>query len=113
MTPNQIEETLKILGKDKEALKNVKNALVKAKCYELASEVRKLEKEKFPETDEQKEAKAEGEKLNLLFRMVELDVHPKSAYLIAKTLKKYNRRKGNFDLRDASKIVGDVNKLFG
>ena len=113
MTEQQIKETTEILAKDKRALISVRNALVKAKCYEMADELRKIEREKFPETEEQKAAKEEAEKFNLLFRMVELDIEPMTAYLIVQTVKKFGRRKGNFDIKDAVILVNDTNRLFG
>lgn len=113
MTEQQIKETTEILAKDKRALISVKNALVKAKCYELAAELRKIEHEKFPETEEQKAAKEEAEKFNLLFRMVELDIEPMTAYLIVQTVKKFGRRKGNFDIKDAVKLANETKRMFG
>lgn len=98
---------------DKPTLIALKASAVKAQQYELASNLREIERELFPETKEQSlEIKKAGE-LNLLFRMVDLNIDHATCWLIAAALEVYKRRKNRFDTADAAKVVAERNKLFG
>jgi hypothetical protein len=44
--------------------------------------------------------------------MVELGIDHPTCYRIAKTLELYKKKKGKFDIADASKIVVDSKRLF-
>lgn len=95
-----------------ETLNSLKNLACKIKYYELAAECRKLEKELFPETDEEVNAKKKAEELNLLFRMVDLNIENEVCYRIFSTLEIYRKKKGKFDLADAAKIQVKSKDLF-
>ncbi len=99
-------------SKDKKALMMIKTAAVRCQNYELASKIREVENEYFPESKKQKEAKHLGERLNLAFRMVDLNISEKVCWIIAKTLKSKEKLKGNFSIKDASKILAEAAELF-
>ena len=109
---NQTELLLENASKKLETLLELKNFAVKVGNYELVAKCREIELEKFPITQEETDAEEEAEKLNLVFRMVELGVDNPTCYRIAKTLELYKKKKGKFDIADASKIVVDSKRLF-
>ena len=80
---------------------------------ELVAEIRGIEREKFPDSDEEKKAKEEAIHLTTLFRMVELNIPQEVCYIINETIKKYRQRRGNFDLHDAARILANKHKIFG
>ena len=99
-------------SKNLATLLELKNFAVKVGDYELGAKCREIELEKFPITEEEKDAVEEAEKLNLVFRMVELGIDKPTCYRIAKTLELYRKKKGKFDLMDASKIIVESERLF-
>lgn len=98
---------------DKSKLRHLKIAAVNSKQYELAANLRALENQLFPESEEVKTAKKRASKLNLVFRMVELNIPDDVAWLIEITMKRYWKRRGNFDLRDAAELIDLKEKIFG
>jgi hypothetical protein len=109
---NQNNVLLEKASEKLETLLELKNFAVKVKDYELGAKCREIELEKFPITQEQTEAKDEADKLNLLFRMVELNIDEKFCYRIARAFELYKKKKGKFDIKDASKIIVDSERLF-
>jgi hypothetical protein len=109
---NQTELLLEKASKKLETLLELKKFAVKVSDYELGAKCREIELEKFPVTEEETNAQEEAEKLNLVFRMVELGIDEPTCYRIARTLELYKKKKGKFDIKDASKIVVDSKRLF-
>jgi len=107
-----MSELLNAASRKLETLNELKNLAVKLGQYELGAECRKLEKELFPETDAEISAKEKACKLNLVFRMVELNIEPEICFRISQTLDLFKKKKGKFDLMDASKIVVESQDLF-
>jgi hypothetical protein len=99
-------------SKNLETLLELKNLAVKTGNYDLGAKCREIEKEKFPVTEEEERAKEEAKNLNLLFRMVELGIDEPACYRIVRTLELYKKKKGKFDIADASKIIVDSKRLF-
>lgn len=97
---------------DKKGLVMLKTAAVRLQQFELASQLRELEKQKFPEPTEQIEAKKYARDLETLFAMVDLKIPQKTAWLIAETVKKHTKRKGNFDLKDAAELRAKIEQYF-
>src|SRR5690606_11481404 len=108
-----IEGILSEASKDLKTLINLKILAVKTNQYELASKCRELELSIFPITDEEKEANERYEQIELLLRMVGISFKEKETYYkIDKALEIYKKKKGKFDVADASKIITDSEKLF-
>ncbi len=97
---------------NKQVLKHLKTAAVHAQSYELAASLGELEKDKFPETKEVKEAKEISNATELLLRMVEIGSTPISAYRIYQAMKVFGNKKGKFDIKDAAKIIADSRRIF-
>lgn len=99
-------------SKNLATLLELKNFAVKVGDYELGAKCREIELEKFPITEEETKAKEEAEKLNHVFQMVQLGIDEPTCYRIAKTLELYKKKKGKFDIADASKIIVESERLF-
>jgi len=107
-----LAEILDEAKKRKSNFDKLKNLAVHCQKYELAAGLRDIELELFPETPEEKETKKLAQNLNLIFRMVELDVPHATCYKIYSTLILFKKKKGKFDTKDAAKIVEETNRLF-
>lgn len=110
------QDLLKLLEsakKDKNNLRKLKMLAAECNLIELAADIRNIEVQLYPESESVKIAKKEADKLNLVFRMVELNIPPRIAWLINKTLKKHWKRRGNFDLEDAAKLRAEMIEIFG
>lgn len=107
------KELISNASRDIETLNELKNLAVKVGAFELGAECRKLEKELFPETEEETIAKKRSDELDLAFRMVGVQFKDKSIYyIIEQTMKVLNKKKGKFDLKDACKIQSDSKRFF-
>ncbi len=108
-----IEDLLERASKDVKSLNELKNLAVKFQLYELGAKCREIEKELFPETEEEIEAKKRCKEIDLVLRMVEVGfTSQKVYYKIDKTLELLRKKKGKFDLKDASKIITDADRIF-
>jgi hypothetical protein len=107
-----IVSLLKEAKKSKKSLGELRTLARHLQMNEFADKLRELESKLFPESKEYKEAHERAKKLNLLFRMVELNIPESVCWTVSETLKVYNRKKGNFDLLDATKLIDKKNELF-
>lgn len=106
---NQLIENAK---KDKKKVLALKEMAVKCQQFELAAEFRQLEKDLFPETEEVKNAKELAKNINLVLRMVELNVSEDVCWLISETLKVHSKMKGKFSIKEASELIVKRKRLF-
>ena len=104
-----LKELIEKAKGDKRLLIRLKNAAVAGQSFELASALREMERELFPETEQEKIAKD----LNILFRMVDLDIPGETCWVIYETLTIWKKKKGAFSLKDSAKILADKKKIFG
>lgn len=98
--------------KDKKQFLALKNLAVKCQQFELAANIRELEKELFPETEEEKQAKGKAKEINLVLRMVELNVSEDICWLIYETLKMHSKMKGKFSIRQSTALVVKRKEIF-
>ncbi len=98
--------------KNRKAFKRLKEAVVGCQQFELAAELREIEKEIFPETDESKKAKYDAKNLHNAFAMVELGIEEGTCWLINETIKSYNEKGGDFSIRDASILMRKRDEIF-
>ena len=109
----ELKQLLDSASKDLKKLNELKNIAVKLYQYELAAECRRLEKELYPITDDEVLANKRVDDLKTLFEMVEIGFNDKKVYYkIDKALELFKKKKGKFDLKDASQIISDANRLF-
>ena len=98
--------------KSKRGLILLKNGATHLQNYELAAALRDLEKKLYPITKEQKDAKEIGKQLNLVFRMVDLNISDDVCWKIYETMKMFNKMKGKFSIKEASQIIYKTNDIF-
>jgi len=94
--------------KSKKAINALKIAAIEAKQFELAARLRDLERELFPESEDEKYAKT----INLALRMVGINPDSKTCWLIGNTMHILSKKKGKFDIETASKLIAEAEKLF-
>ena len=105
-------QLLEAAKKDKKQLIVLKNLSVKLQQFELSINLREIEKELYPESKEDKFAKEQAQKLNLVFRMVGLNVSDDACWLISETLKDYTKRGSKFSINDATALSLKHNQIF-
>ena len=113
MKTELLQQFLDKASTSKSAIKHLKNAAVHAQQYEFAAAIREIEREQFPESDEQKEAKKKVSDYNLIFRMIEINASDEAIYKIVTAIETNKKKKGNLDIRDAFKIIADAKDFFG
>jgi len=70
-----------------------------------------MEKELFPSTDENK-AKESAKKINIVFRMVKLNMSGDVCWLISETLKIHSKMEGRFSVNEVHELIAKRNRLF-
>lgn len=109
----ELQQLLESASKDLKSLNQLKSLAVKLGQYELGAECRRLEKELYPITEEETKAIERYNEIELVLRMVEVGFNGKKVYYkIDKALELFRKKKGKFDLKDASKIIADANRIF-
>ena len=98
--------------KSKKNLVKLKSTALHCQMFELAAKLRDLELELYPNSEEYNLAYEQAKNTNILFRMVGLNVPESVCWLVEETLKVHKKKKGKFDLLDASKLVAKKNDLF-
>ena len=103
-----------LIEKAKESKQNMfilKDALVKLQLFEFACELREIEKQTFPETEEITNAKNVADKLSKVFKMFDLNVPSSTAWLINEVLKTYNIN-NDLSIKQATDILEQMDKIF-
>ena len=109
----ELKQLLESASTDLKTLNELKTLAIKLGQYEFGAECRRLEKELYPETDEEIQAKERYKEIELVLRMVEVGFTSKKVYYkIDKALELFKKKKGKFDLKDAAKIISDANRIF-
>ena len=103
---------LEIAKKDKRAFNALKNVAVQCQSYELAAELRAIEVNLFPESEELKKAKKDIIAWQTAFRMVGLNIEDATAFLVVNTVLLSQKKKGKFSLQDASDLQVKRDILF-
>lgn len=98
--------------KDKARFESLKRTVVKCQQFELASNLRQIEKDLFPESNEDKVNKEYAASIVALMSMVNLKIDLETAFIVSEAIKVYGKKKGKFDLHDASAIQEKKDKLF-
>ncbi len=97
---------------DKKSLRFLKTSAVNLQLFELAAGLREMEKDFFPETEEVKKAKERAKEINLIFRMVELNVSEEICWLIDEVIRLHTKKKGKLSMDEAIKLVAKKDELF-
>ena len=106
------DQLLNAAKTNKKGLLKLKDAIVANQQYELAGKIRDIEKELFPPSDEEIQAKKLGEELNLLFRMVDLNIADDVCWIIFQAVQLHLKKKGKFSIQEASDLTVKRKRLF-
>ncbi len=110
---NLLMQLIEKVKQNKTTFRKLKELTVDCQQYELAANLREIEKELFPESEEVKQAKETASKLNLLFRMVDINVPEDLCWLINETIRKRNELGDDkFSIQDASDLVIKRKRIF-
>jgi hypothetical protein len=107
-----MEELIEKAKTDRKILRKLKMIAVECHLYELGASLRTMETTLFPEKEEHKLAKEHAKDINLLFRMVGLDVSKEQCWIINEALAVYRKKKKKFDLKDAAAIKAKFIEIF-
>ena len=97
---------------DKDTLIALKNAAVSSQHYELAASFRSLEKELYPQTEEEKLAYSKAKEYETLFRMLGLSIDEPTSWLIGEAVSLLNENKGDVTLKETSALQSKFHKIF-
>lgn len=112
MDQKQFENIIEKAKSNKLIIRHLKNAAVHAQEYVFAAELRDIEKEAFPETQEHIDVKKLVKETDLAFRMVQVGVEEIAVYRIIKAYEALKKKKGKFDIKDAAEIIAKSNEIF-
>ena len=107
-----IQQFFEEAKKNKHYFKALKYAVVQCQQYELAAELREIEKAAFPQTEEQKAAHTEAEKIQGALCLVEASASIGTCWAVNEALKVYAVKGGSFSTDDAAEILAKRNQLF-
>lgn len=94
--------------KSKKALRSLKQSAIDAGQFEFAAHLRDLERELFPESEDEIYAKT----INISLRMVGINPSLKASWIIGKTMHILSKRKGKIDLNTAADIQAEADRIF-
>ena len=107
---------IQLLDKAKESkndLEQLKEVAVHFKQYELASERKELQNKLYPETEAEKKMNEKVVIIQTLFKICDIEVGKKSAYIADKVISLHNSKEGQTDIDSVAKIKADADMLFG
>ncbi len=107
-----LEKMLENAKKDKKAFNTLKTLAVKLQMFEFASQLREMEIEVFPLTEEEKKAKKIGQQLTSVFSILKLNTNPATAWKIYQAIHHYDKCKGEFSIDNGCDIAIRAERLF-
>lgn len=111
-----MEELLKqLIEKSKtnrKVFNQIKNVAITLGEFELASQLREMELEAFPETEEVKQMRIEIKQLTRTFALMGMTLDDHTSWLVNETVKLYNQKGGELSLEDATKLLTLRDQLY-
>jgi len=98
--------------KDKKKFNTLKKLAIDCQLFQLSAELRDIERDLFPESEEYKQARLTANELDVVFRMINLTVNDSVKWLISETLKIHKKKRGKFSLSDAAILLAKKNAIF-
>lgn len=112
MTTQYFEKLIEEAKKNKKLLQLLKEAAVKSQQFEFAAELRQIERENFPLTEEQIKAKELTDFLDVIFRGAEISAPKSTLWLIYNLVEGYKKKKQKFSLKDISALMAKQKEIF-
>lgn len=107
-----IKKLIESAKSDRTKLIEVKNLAVKLQQYELASNLKDLENELFPISEEDKKLKFRAVDVSMALKLCDLNSTSSTAFVVDSVIKVLNKKNGNFSLEDAAKIKAKKKELY-
>lgn len=110
------EQLTKLLEKAKTnraTMNHLIEAAISTQGYETVSKFREMEKEFYPETPEHAAAKKMAAQMQLLFRLVHLNLDLATSWVVTEAVKKYLKKKGKVDMLDSATLLAKQKEIFG
>lgn len=109
----KFSDIIKKAQTDKITLLALKNVAVKCQDFELASHLREVENELFPEPLEHKLLKKEAAKIRSLLSMVGLDATEDTCWIVREALREFADKQGEFTVDDGVRLMFKRDDIFG
>jgi len=99
---------------DHKVVRYMKELAVEVQDYELASLLRNMERENFPEkiVDNKDPDVLKASAIRIALGLCKLKTDDRGAFIIMKVVQKYFKRKGNMDMKDAIAISTEADEKF-
>lgn len=107
-----LPDLVKASTKSRKAITLLKNLTVVTQQYELASELRALELEYFPETPEIKAQREEAKRFVQILSLVDISISEKNAWVVLKAKTKLDELGISFCLDDGVKILLERDNIY-
>jgi hypothetical protein len=107
-----LEKFIESAKTNRKGLEKLKQAVVACQQFELASELRAIELDCFPETEEVKKAKSDARLFQNVLAMVDLKVGEDVCWLIMESVKEHSEKGLNFSIKDAAKLKDKQSEIY-
>ena len=104
---------LNFIKKDKQSLQKVKEFAIDNCLYELGANIRDMEKALYPIDDKDKIDIERALHLSRAVKMSDVNCSSKVAFIVEKVLYELNKKDSDFNLKIASDISTESNRIFG
>lgn len=108
-----VGELMTVISKDRKLLNGFKNVAVKNQNWELASLLREIETDKFPQAHSGSKVYKESQIVSKAMELCDLGCTVRTGFVIKKVASTINKVGDKFDLKMAAKITAEANKIFG
>ena len=98
--------------KTHKGLCKLKNAAVHCQAYELASKLRAIEKELYPESENAKKAHQDALIISNLLSLVDIKCDKNIAWTMFQAFEVFKQKGDQFSLEDATRIRHEASELF-
>lgn len=98
--------------KDRKKLHDLFKSVLACQQYELAAQLRDIERKEFPESQKIKSIKEKAWRMSDVLSLVGLDIDSGTCWLIAETLKAYDKNEGKLTKEDVAALHAKKKELF-
>jgi len=111
---NAVESLIREASKDIVILRQLKELSVKHQKYELAANLRELERANFPIEDKNHKEYKKAEMISSAIGLVDLGQLPlKTIFIFKQLILSVDKMKDKFDLKTATMILSEADEIFG
>jgi len=112
MTTENLTELLELAKKDQKILQALKNGAVKCQKFQLAADLRDIEKELFPENPASIEAKKLAKEVKEFLNTFDLGVNDSQAWLLYEAFLLFIKKKGKVSEKNTADLIAKQESYF-